>query len=461
MSASDELAKTETQLAHYYAHLSSGDADQVHRLAADLEETAADLKRIAADLGVEGTSADAAGEAFVRVVKEMRSRADEFTAAANVASNAYAAVLRARDAYQALPAGSIDATLRSAIVVGGRVVAGPVGELVGDAAVDFLDGSAARAREEKAEKALTRLTSEMELARAYLPEVVAPRDVEGATETIDIDSLFGTSSGSGEPGPYPRPRTPGTVIPGGSGSGGGGGSTPTVPPVVVADPDGPKPPGGGGEDNPSTDNPTDNPGTDDKDPGDDGSADGDTTGDDGSTVKNPTGGGGVGGTGGGTGGGGAGGLLGGGLAIGGAAAGAIGLGRGLGLGAGGLGGGAAGMGGIGMAGGAGGAGGAAGGRGAGLAGSRTGGMAAAGTSTTGGAAGSRGAGMVGGGGASAGGAGGASKKRRRGGAGYLGPDIDIEDDAEVVELGAGARAGGRGSVTVAAEVMDDIDDETW
>lgn len=466
MSASHELAKTETQLAHYYAHVSSGDADRVEALAADLDETATTLSRIAGDLGIEGTSADAAWEAFDAVVRDMRMRADEFTAAASAARTAYDSLMRAKAAYQELPAGAIDGAIRTAITVGGRAVAGPTGELVGDAAVDFLDGLASQARETAAARALGTLSSEMVAARSDLPAVQVPNFTADVTGPVDIDSLFAPGGGGSAPPSSPRP--PRTVLSPTAPGGGGAVSDPATPP------------GTGGPVLPPTGDPTGGP---DLPPGND-----DASSDDPMTPYVPLdppdgdggagGGGGVGGGGGGIGGGtggsgisgGAGGVLGGGLAIGGVAAGALGLGRGgLGLGAGGLGtaggAGAAGMGMVGGAGGAGGAGGRggglAGGRGSGLAGSRSSGLAAGGSSTTGGAAGGRGAAMAGGAGGAGGGAGSASKKRRRGGAGYLGPDVEIEDDAEVVDLGAGARAGGRGAGAVVAEVDDLIDDDTW
>ena len=333
MSASDELAKTETQLAHYYAHVSSGDAERVESLAAELEETARALDYIAGDLGVEGPSADAAWEAFHAVVRDMRVRADEFTAAANVARAAYSSLMRAKAAYQELPAGSIGGGLRSAILEGGRTVAGPVGELVGDAAVDFLDGFAARAREDAAERALATLTSEMAASRGDLPQVRAPQVPEGPITPIDINSLFGDPTPNPwptpSPTPYPRTRQPITSVPGGQGTGGeGGGGTVVLPPG--ADPDGP---GGTGGDTDEQDPSTGDPKTGKPDPQNptSGTDPKDKPTDPGSTT---IGGGGVGGSGGdGTGFlGGAGGLVGGGLALGGAAVGAVGLGRALGLG---------------------------------------------------------------------------------------------------------------------------------
>ena len=63
---------------------------------------------MAADLGITGSTGDAAWDAFAAMAKQLNATADEFSSASKVADTAHAAVVKAREAFRALPEGDID-----------------------------------------------------------------------------------------------------------------------------------------------------------------------------------------------------------------------------------------------------------------------------------------------------------------------------------------------------------------
>lgn len=501
-AAEQELARTQDVDPGAFAQ-GARDFDHLEQTANDLDTTASSLRNIGSDLGVTGDGADAAWDEFSTLARDINTRADAFVQVAQAARTAHAALRDARTEYTSLPPGDIDGSTK-ALLIGGGSILGPAGTLTGVAATEFLGRQKAAEREDEAAAALRRLENAMTAAKQAVPVVSAPR---GERE-IPTPTPTPTPGDTGD-GPGTRPYAPT-----GTGPGGGGpvGSVPTSGPSSVGTYVAPVNGQHGssivgigpvtvGEPIVYEGAPVDETGGETGSTSGGGSADGDVTGvapGTGPGVGGPAqgglGGNGLGGAGGGTGG-----AVAGGLAVGGAAVGVAGLGRGL--GGGGLGGGLAsttggklGAAGTGLGAGSGGrlVGGGSGAVGAiptsgpGLAGSgggagqgaTLGSRAAAGASgvpggastlaqggatngAAGAAGGGRGAMMAGGMPMSGTGAGQQSGRKRRG-AGYLTPDLGLEDDATPSAMGSGARAGDRSAVPAqeAAETVE-VDDDAW
>ena len=113
--AADRLALTE----HMYESAPEQATDDVRGIAATastLDGTARNLRDMAADLGITGSTGDAAWDAFAAMAKQLNATADEFSSASKVADTAHAAVVKAREAFRALPEGDIDGWQKAAVI---------------------------------------------------------------------------------------------------------------------------------------------------------------------------------------------------------------------------------------------------------------------------------------------------------------------------------------------------------
>lgn len=465
---------------------------QLSSYSSGIEPTVGTLRTVGGDTGIEGASADAAGERFAALAREVAGVADYLTTIAEAGAQATNAIVAAKAAYADLPAGELSFAERAGLTAATTVALPGIGTVTGVVAGEILSQQRERAREEKASQALNELSAAMDSIALAPPQNDSRSDFEPRTGTTTPGggtgnggpgvsggwsggASGGTSQGvnaysptsGGSAGLVSSSWTPGGgstggVVTGGSatGSGGSGGSssggTVGSGPIFT---------GGGSSGGGSGLGGGHVPGS-----GDGTSSDGLV----GGTIPGGSGTGGgafLGGSGSSGSGGanslaglGAGGLAGG-LTIGGAALGGAGLNRLAAGGAGGLGG-VGGLGGAGSVGGVGAATGVplgtvgAGTSGSGLSGSTSSLVQGSQAGAAGaGASGSRTGGMTGAPMGGGGGAGAAKGTKRRGSGGLLAPDIDVEEGAERPDLGAAARAGGRDSLRSVAPVASAADDD--